>query len=235
MSWWSENWRDILIAFGVTVEMVLVAGVIALVVGFVLAGLRVSPIPLGRVVGAAYVRIVRNTPLLILMLLFAFGLPELGIKPEFTWADWLGFDPSSRLGNFNVFFVYASWALGLYTASFVCEAVRSGINSVPVGQAEAARSIGMTFSQSLRLVVLPQAFRAVIPPLASALIAMTKNSSVASIVGVTEAAFLMHKLTNNYSSQTFSIFIGFAIGYMVLVAVISLIAARMESRMAVAR
>lgn len=235
MDWLTENWRDILVAFGVTIEMCLLAGLICLVVGFFLAALRVSPIPLGRAVGGFYVRTVRNTPLLIVMTLFAFGLPELDIRPEFHVAGWFGSDSNSDLLNFNVFFVFASWALGLYTAAFVCEAVRSGINSVPVGQAEAARSVGMTFTQTLRLVVLPQAFRVVVPPLASTLIAMTKNSSVAVGVGVTEAAFMMKKLTNDYSSQILAIFVGFAVGYMVLVALIATSANALERRLAVAR
>lgn len=234
MDWLTENWPDILVAFGVTIEMVVIAGVIAIVVGFLLAALRVSPIPLGRGFGAAYVRLIRNTPLLVLMTLFAFGLPELDIRPEFHVARWFGSQSHSTLLNFNVFFVFAAAALGLYTAAFVCEAVRSGINAIPLGQAEAARAVGMTFTQTLRLVVLPQAARAVVPPLASTLIAMTKNSSIAAGVGVTEAAFLMHKLTNDYSSEILTIFVGFAIGYMILVGIIAAASARLERRMAVA-
>lgn len=234
VDWFTDNWRDILVAFGVTVEMVLIAGVLALVVGFVLAALRVSPVPIGRAFGAGYVRLVRNTPLLVIMIIFAFGLPELDIRPEVHVAAWFGSASHSSLVNFDVFFVFATSALGLYTAAFVCEAVRSGINAVPVGQAEAARSVGMTFAQTLRLVVLPQAARAVVPPLASTLIAMTKNSSIAVGVGVTEATFMMRKLTNDYSSQILTIFIGFAIGYMILVAVIATASARLERRLAVA-
>jgi glutamate transport system permease protein len=235
VDWLTENWRDILVAFGVTIEMCLLAGAIALVVGFFLAGLRVSPIPLGRLFGAAYVRVVRNTPLLVVMTLFAFGLPELDIRPEFNVASWFGSSSHSDLLNFNVFFVFASWALGLYTAAFVCEAVRSGINAIPVGQAEAARSIGMTFGQTLRLVVIPQAFRVVVPPLVSTLIAMTKNSSVALGVGVTEATFMMRKLTNDHSSEITAIFIGFALGYMILVGIIAAVGAGLERRLEVAR
>ncbi|HEU4568784.1 MAG TPA: amino acid ABC transporter permease [Marmoricola sp.] len=235
MTWLTDNWGEILVAFGVTVEMTVMAGIIAMVVGFVLAALRVSPIPLGRAVGAAYVRLVRNTPLLLIMLIFAFGLPELDIRPEFHVAGWFGSSSHSSLLNFDVFYVFATAALGLYTAAFVCEAVRSGINAIPVGQAEAARSIGMTFTQTLSNVVLPQAFRAVIPPLASTMIAMCKNSSIASGVGVTEATFEMHKLTNDYSSATFPIFIGFAIGYIVLVALISGASGGLERRLGVLR
>ncbi|MEZ5095551.1 MAG: amino acid ABC transporter permease [Nocardioides sp.] len=227
MTAFSENWHQILLGFGVTIEMVVVAGVLALVVGSLMAALRVSPIAIGRVIGSAYVRLVRNTPLLLIMLIFAFGLPELDIRPEVS----LG---SARLLSFNVFFIFATTALGLYTAAFVCEALRSGINAIPLGQAEAARSVGMTFGQTLREVILPQAFRAVIPPIASALIAMTKNTSVALGVGVTEATFVMKKLNNDYPTQLIAIFVGFALGYMVLVALISLVAGRLERKLRIA-
>ncbi len=226
MTAFTENWQEILTAFGVTIEMVIVAGLIAFVVGSIMAALRVSPIPLGRAIGSLYVRIIRNTPLLLIMLIFVFGLPELEIRPEVR--------SDTELLDFNVFFIFATTALGLYTAAFVCEALRSGINAIPLGQAEAARSIGMTFGQTLRNVILPQSFRTVVPPLASAMIAMTKNSSVALGVGVTEATFVMKKLTNDYPTELFAIFIGFAIGYMILVALISLVASIIERRLAVA-
>jgi glutamate transport system permease protein len=168
------------------------------------------------------------------MLIFAFGIPELEIRPEFDLNKTLGLDHHYDLLSFNVFFVFATAALGFYTAAFVCEVMRSGINSVHVGQAEAARSVGMTFGETLRHVILPQAYRAVIPPLASTMIAMTKNSSVAAAVGVTEATFMMRKLTNDNADQLVAIFVGFAIGYMILVAIISGIANVLERRAAVA-
>ena len=227
-----ENSEQFFSAFGRTIEMMIMAGVLALVLGFVLAALRVSPIPLGRLVGTAYVNLVRNTPLLLIMLIFVFGLPELGVNPSLNLNTLFG--TSLPLLSFNAFYIFATTALGIYTAAFVCEAVRSGINSIAVGQAEAARSVGMTFGQTLQLVVLPQAFRAVIPPLASTLIAMTKNSSVAAAVGVTEATFLMKKLINDYSSQLLVIFLGFAAGYMVLVFAISGVATILERKTKVA-
>ncbi len=230
----TDNWREVLVAFGVTIELSLFAGIIALVLGFVLAALRVSPIPLGRAVGAAYVRVVRNTPLLLILLIFAFGLPELGFRPSFNVNAWLGLETRQDLLYFNVFFTYATFGLGLYTASFVCEAVRSGINSIDVGQAEAARSVGMTFAQTIREVILPQAYRAVIPPLASIMIAMTKNSTLAAGVGVTEAAFLMRKFTNDNGDLVTIVFIGFALGYVVIVAIISAFASMLERRARIA-
>jgi len=229
-----ENWSELLAAFGRTAEMALMAGVMALVIGFFLAALRVSPIALGRFFGAAYVNVVRNTPLLAIMIIFAFGLPELGLVPELNLNDLFGMDDPVRLLSFSSFYIFATTALGLYTAAFICEAVRSGINSISVGQAEAARSIGMTFSQTLSQVVLPQAFRAVIPPIASTLIAMTKNTTVALAVGVTEATFLMKKLTEDNATALFTIFVAFAIGYMILVGMIAGVASILERKLKVA-
>jgi len=229
-----ENRSEILAAFGRTAEMALMAGVMALVIGFFLAALRVSPIALGQFFGASYVNVIRNTPLLLIMFIFAFGLPELGIRPELNLNDVFGIDEPVQLLSFSVFYIFATTALGLYTAAFICEAIRSGINSISVGQAEAARSIGMTFSQTLSQVVLPQAFRAVIPPVASTLIAMTKNTTVALAVGVPEATFLMKKLIEDHTTALFTIFIGFAIGYMILVGMIAGVASLLERKLKVA-
>lgn len=227
MEWFTENRRDIFVSFGFTIEMVVIAGITALVVGSVLAAFRVAPMPLARGIGTFYVYTVRNTPLLLIMFLFAFGLPDLGIRPEAHFG-------SADLMQFNSFFIYATAALGLYTAAFVCEAVRSGINSIPLGQAEAARAVGLTFSQNLRLVILPQAFRAVVQPVASALIAMIKNSAIAVGVGVTEAGFMMKKLNNDYTSSLWEIFIAFALAYMFLVAIVALTAGALERKYRVA-
>jgi glutamate transport system permease protein len=227
VEWYTDNSDRIIRAFTFTVEMVVIAGVIALVVGSLLAAFRVSPVPLARGIGTFYVYTVRNTPLLLIMLLFAFGLPNLDIRPEVS----LG---AADVLKFNVFFIMATAALGLYTAAFVCEALRSGINSIPLGQAEAARAIGLPFAQTLRLVILPQAFRAVVQPVASALIAMIKNSAIAVGVGVTEMGFMMKKLTNDYASSIWEIFIAFALAYMFLVAIVAVTAAALERKYKVA-
>jgi glutamate transport system permease protein len=227
MDVFADNWDVVWVNCVRTLEMVLIAGVIAMVVGAVLAAMRVSPIALARTIGSTYVYTVRNTPLLVIMTVTAFGIPDLDIRPSFSFGD-------ATLLQFNVFFVFATAALGLYTAAFVCEALRSGINSVPLGQAEAARSIGMSFDQTLRFIVLPQAFRAVIPPIASALIAMAKNSSIAFGVGVTEATFRMKGLINDHPTSLYAIFIGFALFYIAIVAVISGISAILERKLRVA-
>lgn len=216
-----DNFGEIVDGFVKTLWLLLFSGTIAAVLGTFVAALRVSPIAPMRFAGASYINIFRNTPLLLILLIILFGAPDLG----FTW------EPSSY---FNYFFVCATIGLGLYAAAFVCEALRSGINSIPLGQAEAARAIGMTFTQSMTSIILPQAFRAVIPPLTSTYIALAKNTSVALAIGVTEASFVMRKLNNDYASERWTIFFGFAFGYILIVAAIALIGNQFERRFRVA-
>jgi len=196
------------------------------VIGTILASFRVSPIISLRAVGTSYVNVFRNTPLVLVLALGIGTIPALGFN---------NLDFSIGIRDFTTFFVVASIGLSAYTSAFICEALRSGINSIPLGQAEAARAVGMSFGDSLTQVILPQAFRAVIAPLASTYIALAKNTSVTAIFGVPEAAYVMRKLTQIYADQTWQIFIGFALGYALIVAVISLAASFLESRLRVLR
>lgn len=202
--------------FLVTLRMLGWSLLFATVLGTILGSLRVSPIAPLRAVGTSYVNVFRNTPLVVLFLIAVVALPRLGF---------------SELS----FFWRAVIALSTYTAAFVCEVVRSGINTVDPGQAEAARSIGMGFSKSLREVILPQAFRNVIPPLASVYIALTKNTSVAAAFGVTEATYQLSNLIRDFPGTLFVSFLGIALGYILIVAVIALVANRFERRVAVSR
>lgn len=187
----------------------------ALALGVVLACLRVSPVPVLRAVGTSYVNVFRNIPLVVLFLITTQGLPELGVSLSF--------------------FVLAVIALGTYTAAFVCEAMRSGINAVEVGQVEAARSVGMTFTQTLRLIVLPQATRSVIPLLANILIALTKNTAIAEAFGITEATYQLDSLIRDFPGALYALFFGIAAGYVVIVFTISGAASVLERRLAVLR
>ncbi len=182
--------------FTSTLTLTLLAAVGALVLGTLIAALRVSPVPPLRWAAALYVELVRNTPLTVVFFLVVFGLPEIGVIVSF--------------------FSFALVALSTYTGAFVAEAVRSGINSVAAGQAEAARSIGMTFSQTLRLVVLPQAFTNIVPPLASIFIALLKNTSIAYAFGVFEGTQAMNRLINDFGSSVIAIIATAALIYVVL-------------------
>lgn len=202
--------------FLVTLRLLGWSGLFAAVIGTALAAMRVSPIAPLRAFGTSYVNVFRNTPLVVLFLIAVVALPAVGILT-------------------GSFFWRAVAALSVYTAAFVCESLRSGINTVDPGQAEAARSIGMTFGKSLRIVVLPQAFRAVIPPLASVYIALAKNTSVAGAFGVTDATYQLSNLNRDFPDELYLSFLGIALGYILIVAVISGTANRLERRVAVGR
>jgi glutamate transport system permease protein len=162
----TDNLGFILGGLLVTLELTVLGFVGALLLGTVLAVFRVSPITPLRWAGAVYVEVLRNMPLLTLLILVVFGLPDIGI-------------------TFSLF-TSAALCMAAFAAAFVCEAVRGGINTVPVGQAEAARSLGFTFSQSLRYVILPPAFRTMVQPLVNIFIGVVLGSSLASAVGVSE-------------------------------------------------
>lgn len=205
-----DNFDRLVEAFLMTFRLFLVAGFLSLIFGTILAGMRVGPIGVLSKAGAVYVTVFRNTPLLVLLLLVVFGFPKLDINLGYFWMNVL--------------------ALTMYTSTFVCEVLRSGVNSIPLGQAEAARSIGLGFTQTMQNVVLPQAFRAVVPPLASVLIALTKNTSLCSIFGIAEATALMKAILNDNTSQLWWIFGGIALGYIVIVELISTVAGFLERR-----
>ncbi|UQT61485.1 amino acid ABC transporter permease [Streptomyces durmitorensis] len=206
-----------------TVKLTVFAGIGSLVWGTLLAAMRVSPVPVMRWFGTAYVNIVRNIPLTVIIVFSSLGLADVfGIT--------LGAADDVDVMSFRL----AVLGLGAYTAAFVCEAVRSGINTVPVGQAEAARALGLSFSQVLGLIVLPQAFRSVIGPLTNVLIALTKNTTVAAAIGVAEAALLMKEMIEN-EAQLFLIAGIFAFGFVVLTLPTGLILGWLGKRMAVKR
>jgi glutamate transport system permease protein len=198
-----------------TVSLTAASAALALVLGVLIAGFRVSPVPPLRVFGTVWVTLLRNTPLTLLFLVAFFVLPQV-IFPGISS------------------YVLGVLALGFYTSAFVCEAVRSGISTVPLGQAEAARSLGMTFVQTLRMVVLPQATRTVLPPLSSIIIALTKNSAIAGAFNNPEL-FSVQKVLSDKGFNVMVIFVWVALAYLVLVFAISGLFRLLERRLEVAR
>ncbi|MFF5533432.1 amino acid ABC transporter permease [Streptomyces cinerochromogenes] len=183
-----------------TLELTVYASLLALALGFVMASFRVAPVGSLRVFGTVWVTVLRNTPLTLLFFAVLLGLPRFGLVLPFK--------------------VFAVLALGCYTSAFICEALRAGINTVPTGQGEAARSLGMTFGQTLSLVVLPQAFRSVIPPVGSTLIALAKNSAIAGAFSVTELLGT-YKTLNELGYDIVWTFVWIAVGYLVITLAIS--------------
>jgi glutamate transport system permease protein len=202
-------------AFLTTLSLSLLAGLLALVLGTVLAAFRVSPITPLRGLATFYVETFRNTPLTVVFFFIIFGLPQI---------------------DFAVgFFTGAVLSVGLYTAAFVSEAVRSGINAVNPGQAEASRALGLTFGQSLREIVLPQAFRTVVPPLGSVFIAMVKNTSIAAGFAVTELTASLQRLSNANGGEILLVLAAVVAGYMLITLPAAFLVNRVERRVAILR
>jgi glutamate transport system permease protein len=208
--------RDLFITgFQNTVLLFIFAAIGALALGTLLAGMRVSPVPVLRLLGAGYVTIFRNTPLTLVFFFFAFAYPRLELV-----------DVS--------FFTRAVLALAAYTAAFVCEVVRSGINTVDVGQSEASRALGFTFTQTLIAIIVPQAIRSVVPPMTSVLIALLKNTTIAAGFAVAEAG----QITPALSERGAPLLIGMlwvAIGFAILIIPLTATQRTLEKRWSVAR
>lgn len=202
-------------AFLNTVMLFVISAIGSLVLGTVLAGMRVSPVPALRAFGTGYVNTLRNTPLTLVLFFMAFAYPRLELV-----------DLS--------FFALACTGLTLYTAAFVCEVVRSGINTVPVGQAEASRALGMTFGRTMSSVVLPQAMRAVVPPMTNVQIALLKNTTVAAGFSVVEAGGIYAGL----SERGYDVLVGLlwvALFFVILIVPLTILQRRLDARWSVAR
>jgi glutamate transport system permease protein len=221
--------------FWLTLQLCFLSAIGALLIGTVVAVLRISPIPPLRFLGTAYVTVFRNSPLTIVFFMIVFGLPVLGSNATFLNIPGLNLI-FSRLDYDLPYFRFAVIALSLYTGAFVCEAIRSGINAVPPGQAEAARAIGLTFTQNLRFVVLPQAWQAATVPLGSVIIAMIKNSALAGFFGlVGDLSQTGYDLVISQGEPVIPVFIGISLGFLILTMPLGLVLDRFERRTVKAR
>ncbi|WP_236968409.1 amino acid ABC transporter permease [Microbacterium aurantiacum] len=211
LSLWPTFWEG----FRVTLLLLAVSGVLSLILGTIIAALRISPIGSLRLFAAFWTEIARNTPLTLVFFFFAVVVPFLGVRVPYI--------------------PLAIAALAYYTSPFVAEALRSGINGVPVGQAEAARSIGLGFGQTVSLVVLPQAFRMTIPPLINVFIALTKNTSVAGGFFVVELFAATRALANGNGNMVIPILLTAAALYLAVTIPLGLLAGQIERRVVVQR
>ena len=213
---------DVLGAFLVNIELTLWSALFSLILGVILVVMRISPISSLRAVAGAYVELFKNLPLIIMvfMVLAAYAQLKLSFSDTFT----------------TNFFWLAVTGLSLYTAAFVCESLRSGINTVPIGQAEAARALGLGFMQSATEIILPQAFRGSVAPLGNTLIALLKNSTVAAAASVaTETSSLMSEMIEFRPDVIIQIFLIFALGYVILIIPIGMLTTYLSNKLAVRR
>lgn len=222
-------WADLLPklwpAFWTTIKLTVYSAIGSLVFGTLLTAMRVSPVGILRSLSAFYINTVRNTPLTLVILFCSFGLYQnLGLQLASR-------DSSTFLVDQN--FRLAVLGFILYTSCFVAESLRSGINTVHFGQAEAARSLGLSFGQTFSTIIFPQAWRAALVPLGNTLIALTKNTTIASAIGVAEASLLMKSTIEFHANELFIIFGVFAVGFIILTLPTGLIIGRAAEKMAV--
>lgn len=203
------------VALSNTLILFSAGGLLALLLGLLVGAMRVSPVPIARAVGTVYVNLIRNTPLTLIFFFFIFGYPQLGLPR---------LDPM----------LLAVIALGVYTATYVAETLRAGINTVPVGQAEAARAIGLSFGQVMTVVVLPQAFRSVVPPMMSVFIALLKNTTVAAGFSVLELGAVRSFLSER-GENALVVLLVVAAMFVVLVLLLSWVQGRLEKKWRIAR
>ncbi|MEU8796893.1 amino acid ABC transporter permease [Spirillospora sp. NPDC048819] len=219
-----DNFGELLQGFWATLRLAGAAAVLSLIIGTLMASFRVAPVPVMRAFGTGYVNIVRNTPLTLVLLMCSLGLNDiLALKFSSTYS--------------TSYYWWAVVGLSAYTGAFVCETLRSGINTIPLGQAEAARSIGLTFNQSLRIIILPQAFRSIIAPMGSVLIAMIKNTTVAAAASYGEVALVTKTIVDKptFANGVIPLFLGVAIGFLILTLPTGYFFGWLAKRMAVAR
>ncbi|HEY8479995.1 MAG TPA: amino acid ABC transporter permease [Spirillospora sp.] len=219
-----DNSGELLRGFWATLRLAAASAVLSLIIGTILVCFRVAPVPIMRAFGTGYVNIVRNTPLTLVLLTCSLGLNDV-LALKFS-------DNTS-----TTYYWWAVVGLSAYTGAFVCETLRSGINTIPLGQAEAARSIGLTSAQSLRMIILPQAFRSIIAPMGSVLIAMIKNTTVASAASYGEVAAVTKSIVDkpSFADGVIPLFLGVAIAFLALTLPTGYFFGWLAKRMAVAR
>ncbi|MEU7769460.1 amino acid ABC transporter permease [Nocardia sp. NPDC049190] len=203
-------------ASGTTLLLSLGGGALAAIIGLLVGVARMAPVPILRRTGAGYVEIIRNTPLTVAFFIIVFVLPQLGVTiASYTLA--------------------AIITLGIYTAAFVAEAVRSGVNTIGRGQAEAARALGLSFAEGMRFIIIPQALRAVVPPLASVWIALVKNTSIAAGFGVLELTASSQRIFFLDPASVVSTLLWIAAAYLVIILGSAFGFRVLENRLGVAR
>ncbi len=210
-------------AFLVNLELTFWSAIFSAILGIILVVMRISPISSMRRVAAGYVELFKNMPLTIIMVFMVLGVFA---QLKISFSD-----------NFDTnFFWLAVVGLSLYTAAFMCESLRSGINTVPLGQAEAARAMGLNFMQSATLIIMPQALRGSVAPLGNTLIALLKNSTVAAAASVaTETSSLMSEMIEFRPDVIVQIFLIFAFGYVILIIPIGVLTTYLSNKLAVRR
>jgi glutamate/aspartate transport system permease protein len=190
-----------------TLVLTLLAWILAMIVGSLFGIMRTLPNRFAAALGTAYVSVFRNVPLIVQFFIWYFVVPEL--LPT-SVGDWI-----KGLAPYTQFFVVSIFSLGIYTGSRVCEQVRAGINALPKGQKNAGLALGFTLAQTYRHILLPVTYRTIIPPLTSEFLIVSKNSAVASTIGLLELSGQARQLVD-YTAQPYESFICVTLAYVAL-------------------
>ncbi len=187
-----------------TLELTVASWLLAMVLGTVLATLRMSGRRSAKAVVSAFVAYHRNVPMLVQIMMWYFALPSLLSDEMQMW-----------INQFNGEFLYSVIAIGLCMAAYVSEDIRSGLRAIPHGQFEASRALGLSYIGSMRFVILPQAMRIAVPPLINHTVLLFKNTSLAMAIGVAELTYATRQL-ENYTFRTFEAYLIASLGYLAL-------------------
>lgn len=205
------NIRFLLDGLRITIEVALFSIVFSFIIGSILGLLRYMKIPfLSKIVGLI-VDIIRNLPLLLLIFFTYFALPQIGIRFDIFWASVV--------------------ALTIFESSMISEIIRAGLNSIPKGQIEAGRSTGLTYGQTQLYIVIPQAFRAMVPPIVSQFIALIKDTSLATIISLPELTHNARIVYGQNTTYVIPMFIALAFFYFIICYILSKVAKRLELKL----
>lgn len=208
-----DHWDRYMEGFINTIQISIFALIGSFILGAIIAIFRIAPIKPLNWFGTAYVEVIRNIPLLIVVFFFYLGLPSLGIELDG--------------------FISGTLGLTVYTASFIAEAIRAGIQAVPTGQTEAARATGLSYIQTMIHITLPQAIKIVLPAIGNQFINLVKNSSILAVVAGMDLMYYAD-LINSDTFLPLTVYTFVALFYLVLTVPLSFAVLYMEKRFNIA-
>jgi His/Glu/Gln/Arg/opine family amino acid ABC transporter permease subunit len=201
---------------GVTLKLTFLSGTLGLILGMVLALLRISQFKILNWISLFYITLFRGTPLLLQILFIYFALPTI----------FEAYQINMVLDSFSA----GVLALSLNSAAYLAEIYRAGILSIPKGQTEAARALGLSRHQTMYKIIIPQTYRRIIPPIVNELSALTKETSLVSVISLGELLYMTQRLGSKYL-RVWEVYIWAAVGYLIIVMVLSFVASRIERRL----
>ena len=214
----AKNFPVLLAALGETLKLTVVSLFFATIIGVIFGLLKVSGKKPLKILADIYIDIIRGTPLMVQTMIIYYGIGQMLRPMGFMWA------------NYGGSFAAAAVTLSLNEGAYMAEIIRGGIESVDKGQMEAARSLGMSYAKSMQKIILPQAFRTMLPSIINQFIISLKDTSLVSVIGVSELTKRGNILTANAAARSMAIWVTIALFYLVICTILSRVAKIMERR-----